>query len=248
MSFQFELGKIYENFFMRDLTYIFGGFLILWSLRYSFKDADVFRYLFYNLDIGEMEWFKLIIVFAVSYFVGLIVKESLTNDRILDSETLRCKCLKKLCENRWFSTHVPYYLEKNFGYERYKFFYYLAEIQEVYKNDAVNRLERVLYFLHIGASIGIASLVSCFILGVALIIRLPCVRVFLLRIGCYVEPRYDWCGCLIYFIIMFIVFLVCLKENRWKMIQYINFFVKLHKNRNFYYNETIERDTKTKDC
>ncbi|UCD14657.1 MAG: hypothetical protein JSW60_04345 [Thermoplasmatales archaeon] len=69
MSIQDIAGKVYENFFMRDLTYIFGGFLILISVNYSFE-VDVFGYLVGYLKIEEMEWFKLIIVFIVSYFVG----------------------------------------------------------------------------------------------------------------------------------------------------------------------------------
>lgn len=275
MSFQVELGKIYEKFFMRDLTYIFAGFLILWSLRYSFKDADVFNYLFHFLDIGEMDWFKLIIVFAVSYFVGLIVKESLVNDRMLDMSRINAKKKDKLlvrflkwvkkgkfrdrfrewikkknrlfrfkkwfkegCERHWFSTFIRYHLEKKYGkkdYERNKFYYFLEKIRKAYKNDAFGRLERFSYFMHIGASVGIASLVSCFILIVALITSLfPDGKMEILWTGCYLESKYGWCNYGILFIIMFIVFLFCRAENRWKIEQYIKIFNKLYKNRGLY--------------
>ena len=118
-----------------------------------------------------------------------------------------------------------------FGYNRYKFFYLLAKIQEAYSDyNIINRLERVLYFLHIGVSIGIASLVSSIILSSALIIsyffngKLP--------LGlCFVETRYESCSYLVVLIIMCFICYFCWRESIWKMDEYINFFHEMDESR-----------------
>jgi len=243
MEVQGILKSFYEHFVTRDLTYIFGGFLVLLVLNYSFKNADVFSYLFINLGIDErMEWLKLIIIFIVSYFVGILIKESLTNDRYLDA-----KLDRHLKENsvwtekeregleKWFSTNVRYFLyKKDKKYDRYEFFYYLAEIQKAYKgSDIINRLERVLYFLHIGVSIGISSLVCCFILASALIVNLinHLINYFNIELPlwiCFPETIYGNCSYLVPLIIMCFTCYFCWRENIWKMDEYINFFNKTY--------------------
>jgi len=236
LSFQDMLGRIYENFFMRDLTYIFSGFLILWSLRYSFENVDVFNYLFVYLKITDNhEWFKLIIVLFVSYFIGLIIKEALVNDRCFDSESGFCKWLKKSWfEDKWFSTNVRHELEA-LGYYKDRFLYYMGRVKENSDDDVVKELARVEYFMHIGASVGIGFLVSSAIFFVALLTMLINMILSLININldlfcCDVVPKHCWCNYIIFSVFTIFISWVCYKENRWKLNQYVEFFNNLWEN------------------
>jgi len=144
------VSRIYENFLMRDLTYVFGGGLLLASVKYAY-DGNLMG----AIDYVSQNFLKFIVFVVISYFVGLIVQEGVSFINIkIKSKSKEIYIVKTAPE-------VP----KSYN----DYFLLMADIQKNYGVDTIRRIERTIYLKHVGATIGSASLISCLILLVPLI-------------------------------------------------------------------------------
>ena len=133
------VGRLYENFLMRDLTYVFGGALLLASIKYAY-DGNLLD----AIDYVSQDFLKFILFLTISYFIGLIVQEGASFIKIVKT---RPKIPK------------PYN----------DYFILMEDIQEKYGFGTIRRIERIVYLKHVGAAVGSASLIGSFILLVSLI-------------------------------------------------------------------------------
>jgi len=124
------MGTMYENFVTRDVTYAGAGALMVLSIYHAFFGCV-------NVLLAEIvtKPIAFLIFLAVSYFSGLIVKEGIA--RILGIKYGDWK-LKD------WSQKLQLY----------------AFIFEKWGIDGLKRVERIIYFLHVGISFGIGSLIS----------------------------------------------------------------------------------------
>jgi len=144
------VSRIYENFLMRDLTYVFGGGLLLASVKYAY-DGNLMG----AIDYVSQNFLKFIVFVVISYFVGLIVQEGVSFINIkIKSKSKEIYIVKTAPE-------VP----KSYN----DYFLLMADIQKNYGVDTIRRIERTIYLKHVGATIGSTSLISCLILLVPLI-------------------------------------------------------------------------------
>jgi len=127
-------ARVYENFLMRDLTYVFAGVLLLASTKYAYD-----RELIDAINYVSQDIFKFVIFIAVSYFIGLIVQEGCTFVGIVKTR--------------------PEKPAKEYA----KYLMLRANIRRQ-RPEAIREMERVIYMKHIGAAIGSASFISCLIL------------------------------------------------------------------------------------
>lgn len=74
-------GRLYENFLMRDLTFAFGGALLLASIKYA-HDGRLKE----GIDYVTQDFLKFILFLAISYFIGLIVQEGASFVKIVKTE------------------------------------------------------------------------------------------------------------------------------------------------------------------
>lgn len=63
------VSRMYENFLMRDLTYVFAGSLLLASTKYAY-DGNLIS----SIDYISQNFLRFIIFITISYFIGLIVQ------------------------------------------------------------------------------------------------------------------------------------------------------------------------------
>jgi Fe2+ transport system protein B len=124
------MGTMYENFVTRDVTYAGAGALMIISIYHVF---------FCCVNALTIEILAkplaFLIFIAVSYFSGLIVKEGI------------CQILG-----------IKYGYPRNFPESRHLEFH--AFINEKYGRDGLKRMERTNYFMHVGISFGLGSLVG----------------------------------------------------------------------------------------
>jgi hypothetical protein len=188
-----NLALAYENFLMRDLTYVFAGVLILLSLKYAYdgKVIDTFEYITLN-------WIRILIFFIGSYFIGLLVKEALTygNFSYRIKNPNKGKNIFEKCpwwynkpDGSEYQTYIiwPWWFTTwhrcNEKYEKKKdkfiliekdkgFYTIISDLLKKYGPDIIRRLERTTYFVHIGASFGTASFIGFQILFWAHVYRL----------------------------------------------------------------------------
>ena len=130
-----KVGYIYENFVMRDFTYVVSGSFILSSIVYSFWSYEEFLKTF-SLIIDNTIFF--IIVLIISYFTGLINQEFFKLIRVIKTTT---------------TVPVSY---KNYNSN----FILVSDIENNFSFYTIRRLERIVFLKHIGAAIGSSSLVS----------------------------------------------------------------------------------------
>jgi len=62
-----SLGIAYEHFIMRDLTYLFAGFIIIFIFDYTFE-INLFNY----FEFIKIEWLKYVIFLLFSYFPQIV--------------------------------------------------------------------------------------------------------------------------------------------------------------------------------
>lgn len=77
------LSNAYENFFMRDLIYIFGGGLILGASFYA-VGGDILE----GLNFVSANFFKFTMFLVLAYFVGLVFNDLAKRLKIIQGETL----------------------------------------------------------------------------------------------------------------------------------------------------------------
>ena len=140
------VSRLYENFLMRDFTYIFGGGILLASVKYAY-DGNLIG----AIDYVTQDFLKFIIFLITSYFIGLIVQEGVSLI-IIKTKSKERYIIKTTQE-------IPYS----------DYFLLMAEIQKKYGGGTIRRIERIIYLKHVGAAIGSASLISSLILLVPLI-------------------------------------------------------------------------------
>ena len=133
------VGRIYENFLMRDLTYVAGGALLIAGIEYA-RHGD----LTHATDYISQNTLKFVLFLGVSYFVGLVVKEGM--------------CFTKIFK---VAPEVPK------PYDDY--FLLMGDIQKKHGSDVIRRIERIIYLKHVGVAIGSASFISSWILLIPLI-------------------------------------------------------------------------------
>jgi len=140
-------NRIYENFFMRDLTYVFGGSILLATTYHTLKEnlcleqnlSCAIKYVTQNL-------YTFLILIAVSYFYSLIVQEGCLN---------LYKFLKFLL-TKIFKTE-----SKDPPYEPIEVF--MALLSKKFGASDIRELERTIYLKNVGSAIGTSSLISTLI-------------------------------------------------------------------------------------
>jgi hypothetical protein len=187
---------------MRDLTYVIAGIIILMSGKYAF-DIDLINYFESSFGLSE-SLYKLILLLIISYFIGLIAKEALVY-----------KYRKENCVF-WFNTLTPTIDD----YGRDGFLRFIKDVRDKYNSLTVRHLERVVYFYHIAASIGIASFISFILLLLALIFN---------RIDISSEN-------IILTIIMGLIVISCIIQNNKKWDEYNRFLKDMNQNMEKPYN------------
>ena len=160
------VGITYENFLMRDLTYVFAGSLLLASTKYAY-DGN----LICAIDYVTQDVFKFTIFLSVSYAIGLIVQEGVSFIKIVKTQP-----------------EIP----KPYN----DYFLLMADIRENYGFAIIREIERTIYLKHVGAAIGSTSLISSLILLIPLIKyhKIEDFMVFfiliILTIVCLIENRF----------------------------------------------------------
>ena len=124
------IDRMYENFLMRDLSYIFGGCILLGSLAYSLNGelTSIINYITNNVLI-------FILFLIVAYFIGIITQEGMAFTGLI-------KTRQKVPE----------------PYEDYIIL--LINIKKYFGEDAIKYLERIIYLKHIGSSLGASSFIG----------------------------------------------------------------------------------------
>ncbi|UCD14658.1 MAG: hypothetical protein JSW60_04350 [Thermoplasmatales archaeon] len=123
----------------------------------------------------------------------------------------------------WFSTPTPDVK----GYTRYNFLIKTNKIRNEYKVDertdkeTLKELARISYFEHIGASIGIASFISFWILFFGMIFSLLG-KVNIPNTNCIIYVQKSYCEFILPIITMIITSIICYAENRLKIEQLKN--------------------------
>lgn len=122
--------KIYENLFMRDISYIFsGGFfltIIIYALNFNFLNL---------FNIITNNFYSFILFILLSYFIGTFLYFLAPLCRVIPFEILKPKiCADKL--------------------EIY------TDIQNKYGNFAIKQLERVLFVRNFSSTISMAFLLG----------------------------------------------------------------------------------------
>jgi len=133
------VGRMYENFLMRDLTYVVGGSVVLASIKYT-CDGN----LICSINYISQNFLRFIIFITISYFIGLLVQEGILLIRIKGC---------KIVETEPTPPH-PYN----------DYLLCMADIQKKYGGDTIRRIERIIYLKNIGSAIASASLISSLIL------------------------------------------------------------------------------------
>lgn len=160
------MDRIYEKFFMRDLTYIYGGSLLLISIQYV-REGNLIN----TIDYISQNLIVFIIFLGISYVAGYIVFTGVMFLKIFDT-------VKDI-----YTPHNEIKI--------------LADILKKYGPDTIKRIERENYLERFARTIGSASLIS------------SCVLIFSFIM-------YNRFGDLIISLILVVITIVCLKENkRW---------------------------------
>ena len=133
------VGDVYENFLMRDLTFVFSGSLLLASAKYAYGGK-----LIDTIDLISENGLTFIIFLAISYFIGLIIQEGFLIFQEFVAKVFKTE--KRLVKMDLNSAVL------------------MARIYEKYGFDPIRRIERTSYLKQVGAAIGFASLISAFIL------------------------------------------------------------------------------------
>jgi len=134
-------NRIYENFFMRDLTYIFGGSILLASIYHAFgANMSLEKNLLCAIEYVTQNFFTFLILITVTYFIGIIVQEGCLNliNKIIKTKS---KDPEPYDSIDVFKAH----LNKEFGC------------------DSLRELERVIFFKNVGSAIGASSGLSALI-------------------------------------------------------------------------------------
>jgi predicted nucleic acid-binding protein len=130
------VSRLYENFLMRDLTYVFGGSLLLGSVKYVY-DGNVIN----GIDYVSENFIKFIIFTGFSYCIGYIAY-ALCAKRILNI----FKTVPEVPEPYKHIDLLMMYIEKNYG------------------TEIIRRIERKSYIQRFGAAVGSASFISFLII------------------------------------------------------------------------------------
>lgn len=141
------INKIYENFFMRDLTYIFGGSILLASIYHALeKEYALEQKLSFAIKYVTQNFFAFLILMAVTYFIGLIAQEGCLN----------------LFEGCWFL------LKKLFGIKPSPKRYdsideFKALLSQKFGANGTRELERTIFLKNMGSAVGASSGISAII-------------------------------------------------------------------------------------
>jgi hypothetical protein len=193
-----SIGIAYERFLMRDLTYVFSGFILLNCFTFAYYGSfkPNFYFLPYISETCNICMFLLFLI--ISYFVGFIAKEGLQHIKINNNPV-------------FFSTLPKYPYPFNQDSESGKGSLIMKSIiNKKYGIGTTLELERRIYIFHIGASIGSTSFLGSILLIIAIIPHK--------LLG--LDYNYD-----IYFLLIGILvlsFIVCKIENTWMLQQYEN--------------------------
>ena len=165
-NFLDAVDRIYEKFLMRDLTYVFGGSLLLISIQYV-REGNLIN----TIDYISQNLIIFIIFLGISYVAGYVVFTGVMFLKIFDT-------VKDI-----YTPHNEIKI--------------LADILEKYGHDTIKRIERENYLERFARTIGSASLIS------------SCVLIFsFIMYYRFVD--------LIISLILVVITIVCLKENkRW---------------------------------
>lgn len=146
------VDRIYENFLIRDLTYFFGGCLLLASFYYAYGGN-----LINAIDYISQNFLKFIIFVSVSYFIGLIGYSGVMNIQNLSVD-------KKILKNTKIFKTLPNVPEPYKDNELL-----LLDIEKQYGLGIIRKIERINYLKRLGAVTGSSSIISSLILLVPLI-------------------------------------------------------------------------------
>lgn len=129
--------RIYENFFMRDLTYIFGGNILLATTYHALG-----KNLLCAIKYVTQNFFTFLILILVTYFIGLIVQQGVS-------------CIPFI--NKIFITEPD--IPK--PYKTYTVF--RALLSKRFEGHDIREIERVIYLKQVSFTVGSSYLISALI-------------------------------------------------------------------------------------
>lgn len=145
MNVKEEVGKLYENFIMRDLTYISSGALLLIILYECFSNEIL--NLNFKIILYPTSKLDFMLFFLISYFLGIIAQEILT----LNNPN---NCVTKKIQKVIFRTkpNTP----NNENYLKI-----ISMVESKYGNHTLRSFERTIFLKHIFTALGSTSVI-CF--------------------------------------------------------------------------------------
>jgi len=199
------IGVSYERFLMRDLTYVFSGFILLLCITFAYNENIN---IIFNLLINESNdcnWCIFLIFLAIAYFVGFIAKEGLQH--------IKKKKNKDGKRKPWLFNTLPDY-PKPFNEhpisEGKGSLILQSIIGKRYGFGTLRELERRVYIFHIGASVGTASFLGFIILLISTFFNNINLLESIVNLEIYSQLIF----------VLIISSVVCRIENSWMLKEY----------------------------
>ena len=132
--------NLYESFLMRDLTYIFSGFIVLGCIFYFFE-KEILK----AIDYACENIFKFLFFLIISYFTGYMIRQGFAFIKVFK-----------------IKVHVPL---------PYTYITLLGGIFNEYGKGSTGAIERLIYFMNMGSSLGSAFIISSLLFLLSFIIK-----------------------------------------------------------------------------
>jgi len=95
-----EVAALFKQFIYRDLAFVFGGSIVLWSLAYAFRDGDCIPNV-WQIDWKEFPTAGIVLIVLAAYVVGYTVQDIGGVLGLTNTGYFQPKCWDKWLYNRF---------------------------------------------------------------------------------------------------------------------------------------------------